>query len=207
MKRFIWTPENVSATNSAARSIRTYIEQRDLRQILSPLGPFDGAAEVGCGFGRMLPVLGEFASRVVGFEREPAMVEAARRLLPWAVIIQPKRITDMQDDNGLLNQAFDFVMTFTVLQHLSDRDARDVLNELQRLSRRYVLLAEDTDPGYAYSDKRDPSHFTFGRSVETYEAMMAPFRLVAIYPREVEPGYKGRNPPIVGHYMLFEVSE
>ena len=64
---------------------RTYYEQRDLRRLLSAhvgTSSLSSACELGAGFGRMSPVLTEFADHVTGFEREPAFVAEAAALYP-----------------------------------------------------------------------------------------------------------------------------
>lgn len=202
--RFEWTPLNVTTRHIPAMSIRTYIEQKALRQILQPLGQLQHAAEVGCGFGRMTIVLSDHAAKVSGFEREKNLVTHVQRLQPDVAIQQVEALTKLPAADG----AFDFAMTFTVLQHMSHADVRKVIAELQRISSRYVLIVEDTDPTHVYIDRKEMTHFTLGRSVEEYSAQMQPFRLVLAEPRQVEPTfrYKKQPRPFVGHYMLFERS-
>jgi hypothetical protein len=97
-------------------------------------------------------------------------------------------------------------MTFTVLQHMAHDAVAKVIAEMKRLSARYCLIVEDTDPSHVMVDKKDRTHFTFGRSVKEYRRQMVPFELVKVVRREVESTftYQGKRRPYVGHYMLFE---
>ncbi len=207
-KPFRWTPDNVSALDPAARSIKTYIEQRDLRHILDIISDQCEShltcAEVGAGFGRMTVLLDDYSlpGQTTAFEREPDMVAAMLRLLPSVNAVHVNALTNLPAEDG----AFDLVMSFTVLQHMTDLTARGVLSEMARISRRYVLVVEDTDPEYHYVDKKTSGHFTHGRMPEWYGRYLPGFELKQSWDREVEPGftYKGVPRPIVGAYMLFE---
>lgn len=199
-KRFTWTPTNVTTRHLPAMSIRTYIEQKALTNILSPLS-LESAAELGAGFGRMTVVLADHAKHVEAFEREPELAEAAARLLPNVTVHNVTSLTAIPS-----KATFDLVMTFTVLQHMSHEDAAKVLAEAKRLSSRYILVVEDTDPNHAYIDGKNSAHFTLGRSVKEYRRLLAPFELVHVERREAEQTFKynGVRRPYVGHYMLFE---
>jgi hypothetical protein len=65
----------------------------------------------------------------------------------------------------------------------------------------YLLLCEETDAALEAGD-RSAAHlgYTCGRSVTTYEAWLAPWKLVATRRRLIEPGYPRAD---VGTYMLF----
>jgi protein-L-isoaspartate O-methyltransferase len=84
MERLVWTPSEVVDVDGPRAMLRAYLEQRDVRTLLTTRhrGRVAAACDVGCGFGRMTSLLGEFADAVVGFEREPALVATARALLP-----------------------------------------------------------------------------------------------------------------------------
>lgn len=199
-KRFTWTPTNVTTRNLPAMSIRTYIEQQALGKMLAPLS-LQSAAELGAGFGRMAVVLADHAEHVELFEREPELAKAASRLLPNVTVHNVNSLTAIPADGP-----FDLVMTFTVLQHMSHADAEKVIAEAKRLSSRYVLIVEDTDPHHAYIDAKNVAHFTLGRSVKEYRSLLEPFELVQLERREAEATFKynGVRRPYVGHYMLFE---
>jgi len=201
VSRHSWRFEEVSDISGAASSLRNYLEQRDVRRCLETASQeraIRSAADVGCGYGRLTPVLGEFAARVAGFEREEALLALARRLQPrveWAAIPD---LSSLPAPDG----AFDFAMTFTVLQHVPDEAARRIIRELQRVAAGgFVLLVEETDA--SLGDDRPESWsggLTRGRPVETWRAWMDPWTLTLSFPRAIEPGYPRED---VGTYMLF----
>jgi SAM-dependent methyltransferase len=198
-----WTVGDVVDADVPAFALRTYLEQSDLRSLLrqaNAIRPLDAACELGCGYGRMTVVLGEFARQVVGFERQPRFVEIARRLHP-SFRFYPI------DGLGALptpDRSFDLVLTFTVLQHVTERTLKAALDEIRRIVRPggFVLLCEDTNPASQYGDPTDESGFcVIGRSLRTYSDLLAPFRLLSTSPRRVEPTYPVQE---VGTYLLFQ---
>src|SRR5688500_4221140 len=85
MERLVWTPHEVVDVDGPRAMLRAYLEQRDVREFCANVSVARGlsaACDVGCGFGRLTPVLTEFAERVVGFERESALLSTARSLQP-----------------------------------------------------------------------------------------------------------------------------
>jgi ubiquinone/menaquinone biosynthesis C-methylase UbiE len=201
MPRHNWRFDEVSDIGGAASSLRNYLEQRDVRRCLEAAArerPIRSACDVGCGYGRLTMVLREFAGRVVGFEREDDLLRQACRLQPdieWTPI---EDLASLPAEDG----AFDFAMTFTVLQHVNDVAAGRVLRELQRIAGGgFLLLVEETDPTLGAQVPPDwAGGMTRGRDVATYESWMVPWRLKLSFPRQIEPGYARTN---VGTYMLF----
>ena len=185
----------------AAFAARTYLEQAEVRRYARMAGEqvvLRDLADVGCGFGRLTPVLGEFG-RVVGFEREPEFCSAAAAVWPTIEFRAVRRLSQLPAPSG----SFGFALTFTVLQHLPDPLLPDVVAELLRVLRRpgFLLLCEETDPEHQSGDRRDPAaRVTVGRPVEVYERALAAMRLVETSPRRIEPTYPR---PDVGTYMLF----
>ena len=201
MTRHVWKVAEVADAAGPSANLRNYLEQRDVRRCLaaaSELGPIRRACDVGCGYGRLTMVLTEVAERVVGVEREDSFVQEARRLLPAVEFLQVASLGRVPLPTG----SFDFAMTFTVLQHLRDPEAREVLEEVKRLAKGgVVLLTEETDPSLADGVAGDPgAGLTVGRVEETYTHWMRPFERVLSFARRIEPGYPREN---VGAYMLF----
>ncbi|HTR03242.1 MAG TPA: class I SAM-dependent methyltransferase [Thermoanaerobaculia bacterium] len=196
--RHHWTVAEVADALGPSANVRNYLEQRDVRRCLqaaSAIKPVARACDVGCGYGRLTMVLAEVAKQVVGFERESTFVAEARRLLPQIEFHQIEALSNLPASSG----SFDFVMTFTVLQHLGDAEARQVAAELKRLGQGgCVLLTEETDA--AFMDGAEGGGITKGRAVATYGEWMRPFDLVLRFPRQIEPGYPRSD---VGTYMLF----
>ncbi len=184
--------------------LRAYLEQNAVRELLASITPPDShanavACDVGCGFGRLTPVLGEFSAHVVGFEREPDLLATARRLQPAIDF----RAIDTLTELPAAAATFDIALVFTVLQHVPEPEVRDVIAEIHRVLKPtgVLLLCEETDPGLEAGDRtRADLGYTCGRPVDTYAAWLAPWRLVATRPRVIEPGYPR---PDVGTYMVF----
>lgn len=208
VKRFVWTPDNIASRDMARTVVRTAIEHAQLRQVLADLNIGEGpTAEIGAGYGRIAQLLdmeqgATLFGGVTAFEREPHMIAAMRRLLPAVEAVQVEALTSLPAEDA----AFELVLAFTVLQHMSDADAVATLAEMARISRSYVLVVEDTDPDHHYVDAKNKTHFTHGRDAGWYSDHLPGFEIVNFWPREVEPGftYNGQPRPTVGEYMLFE---
>lgn len=197
-----WTPENVTAKRRPEAMARSYLEFRQLHQVLDLVPVKESAAELGAGFGRLCLVLQDRFDAVTAFERDGDLVKGGRRILPgvrWTKV-------DALDALPAAAHEFDFAMTFTVLQHIEEREVRRIVGELKRVVRPggYALIVEETDPTYERHG-RVSTHYTFGRSVRWYRGLMQPFRLIHVSRRPNEAGhmYLGKPKPVAGHYMLF----
>lgn len=199
--RLVWTPNEVVDVDGPRAMLRAYLEQRDVRELFARVNTtrVASACDVGCGFGRLTPVLTEFAERVVGFEREKGLLNIAQSLQPSIEFRPIEQLRNLPADRA----SFNLGLVFTVLQHVPEPDVRAVVDELRRIVRPdgYLLLCEETDPALEAGD-RENAHlgYTCGRPVATYEAWLAPWTLVATKRRSIEPGYPR---PDVGTYMLF----
>jgi SAM-dependent methyltransferase len=200
-ERMTWTAMGVSDVDGPTANVRNYIERRTIRSLLARAaagGKFKRACEVGCGYGRLVMTLTEFADEAVGFEREPQLVQIARTLLPDVKIVKVESLDKLPDQGP-----FDFAMTVTVLQHLTDERAKAVCAELKRLAAKgHILLIEKNAEIGTTENKTDESAFiSRARAVETYAAYMAPFTLIHTEPRLIEPTYFNKSP---GTCMLFK---
>jgi SAM-dependent methyltransferase len=202
MERLVWTPREVVDVDGPRALLRAYLEQRDVRELVASVPrvtPIAAACDVGCGFGRLTPVLAEFAERVVGFERETDLLQVARSLQPSFDFRQIETLSKLPADDA----SFRFGLVFTVLQHVPEPDVQTVIAELRRIVAPdgHLLLCEETDATLEAGDKTQ-AHlgYTCGRPVTTYEAWLAPWRLVATSHRVIEPDYPRAD---VGTYMLF----
>ncbi len=202
MERLVWTPKEVVDVDGPRAMLRAYLEQRDVRELCA--GVIQGnrvasACDVGCGFGRLTPVLTEFADRVVGFEREPGLLNIARSLQPSIEFRPIDTLARLPADDS----SYALALVFTVLQHVPEPEVHDVISELRRIASPtgHLLLCEETDPSLEAGD-RTKAHlgYTRGRPVTTYQSWLAPWRLVATRRRSIEPDYPR---PDVGTYMLF----
>ena len=197
--RHVWTVADVANVAGPGANVRNYLEQRGVRRCLeaaAAVKPIKRACDVGCGYGRLTMVLTEFASEVAGFEREPGLMQVASGLVPAVMFRKVESRLSLPATSG----SFEFAMTFTVLQHLNDSDAKGTLSEMKRLARGgFVLLTEETDPALVHGSE-ESGMFTRGRSEQTYCEWMRPYELILHFAREIEPGYPRNN---VGTFMLF----
>ena len=200
--RLVWTVDMVSDAAGPFANIRDYRERKTIRSILNKINkdyPILSACEVGCGYGRLIMVLEEFAKKVVGFEREGHLVDIAKETLPGIDFCK----VDSLDNLSSFNKGeFDLAMTCTVLQHLTDDLCRSVLEEIKRIALKgHVLLVEKAETHFTTKNITDGNLFiSRARSVKTYEQWMAPYKLISVSKRIVEPGYFNPN---VGECMLF----
>lgn len=202
MERMEWTSREVVDVDGPRALLRAYLEQRDVREFCASViltSRIPAACDVGCGFGRVTPVLTEFAERVVGFEREAGLVTIGESLQPSIDFRRIETLSRLPADDG----SFAFGLVFTVLQHVPEPEVQTIIKEVQRIvaPNGHLLLCEETDPSLEAGDRAN-AHlgYTSGRPVTTYETWLAPWRLVATKPRTIEPDYPRAD---VGTYMLF----
>jgi len=198
--RFVWTVSAVNDVQGPEANIRNYLEHSTVRAILneiSTIKTLHTAAEMGCGYGRMTPVLKEFVPQVYGFEREKHLVEIAQKLLPDIHFNCVDSLYGFET-----NETFDFMMTCTVLQHMTDNDAKNVIEKMKRLvPSGWILLIEKNEEYRTSSNQSQGDIFlSRARSVETYTEWMKPFELVNVRKRILEPTYCNPSP---GSCMLF----
>jgi SAM-dependent methyltransferase len=198
--RAVWREEHVVDVREAAHALRTYLEHHDTRALLSAAGGGRGAAcEVGAGYGRMTIVLTEFFDKVVGFEREPHFVREASALMPEISFVNIATVSQLP----AVDDEFALVMTFTVLQHLSDAAVEKAAAEISRVLRPggHLLICEETDPAHRDGDLEGRGAMcTIGRPIARYQELFRGMRLLETRPRRIEPTYPR---PDVGTYMLF----
>jgi SAM-dependent methyltransferase len=199
--RFLWTVSAVSDADGPTANVRNYLEQKNIREILidvTRLHRIERACEIGCGYGRVIMVLKEFANYVKGFERESHLVEIARTLNPEIEFECVESLTSISHD-----ETYDFVMTCTVLQHLTDSAASKVCEIMKQLAPHgYILCIEKTYPfNIVTSHMNNESHFiSRDRQIEIYQKLMHPYKLCEVRNRILEPNYSNPHP---GKCMLF----
>jgi 2-polyprenyl-3-methyl-5-hydroxy-6-metoxy-1,4-benzoquinol methylase len=201
-KRFKWKVTDVGNSLFPDADLRTYYEAHNIRQLLrSAIGDskVGRACEIGCGYGRVTPVLTEFSREVLGFERETSLVNMARAVVKDIEIVQVTELTQFRDRG-----TFDLIMVCTVLQHLADQECARLLSGIQATvnGNGYVLLIENTDTRNLATigdAERGDRFLSRPRTRDDYVAMMKPLELVKVVPRELEKGF-GSN---AGELMLF----
>jgi hypothetical protein len=198
--RQIWTPGDVVDADGPELSLRSYLEHRDIRRMLDeiPEERRGVGMEVACGFARLTPVLEEYFKTVHAVEREPELLEIARTLAPGIRYHRVERLTNLLQIPGPV----DFAMVFTVLMHMTDQDAREVLKAMrEKVGRGWILVVERTDSGPTLGNSSDSTSFMdHGRSVAVFEEWLLPFKLVKSMQRSIEPTYHRKDN---GTYMLF----
>lgn len=199
--RKIWRHHQVVDASGPGYTLRTYLEQTDVRAWLTRINrimKIRSLADIGAGYGRLTPVLAEFADHVLAFEREPHFVADIARYQPQVDVRQIESLGRLPVRTATL----DVALAFTVLQHLDNSEVLDVAAELKRIivPGGHILLCEATDQSLYYDEETSPEGgVTIGRSVEHYQRLFTPFNLIDTAPRRTEPGYQ--IPP--GTYMLF----
>ena len=198
--RMVWTRDAVSDADGPAAAVRNYLEHATIRKIVRsivPNGKLRRACELGCGYGRVIMVLKEFAEVTKGFEREEELVAIARSLQPDVDFERVNALTEVPID-----AEYDLAMICTVLQHMTDDDARRVCDVMKRLAAHgHVLIIEKTEPYLVTQNIDDPRKFmSHARAVQTYEEFMRPFRLISVTDRVLEPTNANPHP---GSCMLF----
>ncbi|MBU6231395.1 hypothetical protein KGP36_01900 [Patescibacteria group bacterium] len=166
---------------------RTVIEYAQMREILAGKH-FNYAAEIGCGYGRLLPFLAEIATDVHGFERDATLWSTAARLNPTAGIWKLEHLRDRLLD--VYMPPVNFILTFTFLQHLENDHAEEILSVISQSPAQTILLCEQTEGN---------SRHCHGRLIEWYASRLPNFTLAKIEPRRVDPASVSN-----AHYMLFE---
>jgi SAM-dependent methyltransferase len=199
--RYVFGVENV-APQGPMGNVIAYLDRGVIRDCLVDVTretKVRRAVEVGCGYGRLIMALSEFADEVIGIEREPHLVATARSLLPDVDFRQQDSILSLPT---LADASIDFAMTFTVLQHMVDDDVRTVLGEIKRVVRPggFVLLCEKVEPGNETERTDDRTLFlSKHRPVDVFASWMRPFALHSTRPRPAPPAWKRNS----GTAMLF----
>ncbi len=201
--RFLWTVSAVTDAVGPAYNVRNYIERNTIRRFLKYISTeanLTSACEIGCGYGRVIMVLREYAAKVIGFERETELIEIARTLLPDIDFVNCNNLSNISTVSPV---QFDFSMTCTVLQHLTDDHCSAVIHEIKKItSHGWVLLIEKTEDILTTQDIDYGNKFlSRARPVSQYEELMKPFILVRQESRVLEATY---NNPAPGTCMLFK---
>ncbi|MBU6232512.1 methyltransferase domain-containing protein, partial [Patescibacteria group bacterium] len=170
---------------------RTYFEQHDLRKFLYERGDLIFAqygVEFGCGYGRMLPVLREFADEVIGIERDSELARIALSLEPHYLIHCVNSFADVQ--SKITAKSVHLILTYTVLQHLTDEECKQAIAQMKRIldPKGFIVICEDT------GGVSGPDYYQ--RTMEQYQDLFK-MKLDSHMPRRFEDGR------VVGQHMAF----
>ena len=78
------------------------------------------AVEIGCGLGRICLAMSEQFERVIGYDIAPEMLRQGEEVVKGKSV--ELRLTDGASLPGLEDRSADFIVTFTVFQHIPDVD-------------------------------------------------------------------------------------
>jgi len=162
---------------------RTQVEHAQLRSIIKnhlPKLPYL-AVELGCGYGRNLFLLDEFATEIVGVERDQELAGIAADI--W---VSQKRCINVlnQELTMPLPHSIGLALTYTVLQHITDDfECKSVIDNLQKNCSADALLVicEEIDATLNASEVK-------GRSLTKYESMFDQCKLISFYDRQLIGG-------------------
>ncbi|KKW09362.1 MAG: Methyltransferase type 11 [Candidatus Kaiserbacteria bacterium GW2011_GWA2_49_19] len=129
---------------------RTYMNE----EFLGRLGTELSILEFGANVGTQLQFLRERGfSRLLGIDINQHAVKVAKRLHPDVDVIAGSGF-----DAPFKDGSFEFVFTSGVLIHISPNDIKKIMNEMHRVSSRYIWGFEYYAPKYAevtYRGKKD----------------------------------------------------
>lgn len=166
---------------------RLYRDVQTLRVVVDAVtsGDVDMALDVGCGYGRLTPWLGEFASDVHGVDPNEDVLANARTLFPTVAFR-----ADLAQDLSYADDTFDLVVSWSTLQHVPPADCESVAAELQRvLAPGGVLIVHEQS---RHLGRRN----AWGRTKEEYERLFSALELIDVRRKPVEPTFDGLEPPI-----------
>lgn len=182
-----WAAEGLHDAKGPDLAVRTVYEARLLQRALRSGLTFkaDMGAEIGCGYGRLTPVLADFCDRVVGFEREPVLIQKATAIHRDANFVRVPNLWSLP----VQTSSIDVLLSFTVLQHMSAEHVRSTLREVDRVvSASGVVVLVEAD-GETDESAVDYSRlFTIGRPAEFYSELLPRFKIVTLLPRFLERG-------------------
>lgn len=111
-------PDMAAFAETGRTVVRTAVDE-------APVSPprRERAVEIGCGLGRICAALADSFSEVLGVDISPEMVQRAR-----AEVHDPRvnfAVTDGATLTGVPDASVDFVLSFTVFQHIPSRAVID----------------------------------------------------------------------------------
>jgi len=145
------------------QKIRIHAVLGSLQKLRIPVGPDTHLLDIGCGTGDLAAALVARGASVVGYDISSGAIESARARMPEDadVVFDCVNLVDAEVEHG----PFDVITSITVLQHIMDDQALDVL--IKRLSGALkpggtVLILETVLPDDAAG--RDADHYTRPRT-------------------------------------------
>lgn len=138
-----------SRYGSADQGLVDRLERRALRALLAPYSDLERVLDAPAGYGRLSPLLAKVAPRLVSLDLHASRLACAPR---------SERVLCVQGDLSALPcapRAFDLVVCFRHLQHLSDPgEVRARLADLSEQTRRLLLVSYYTPASLHRAQRR-----------------------------------------------------
>jgi ubiquinone/menaquinone biosynthesis C-methylase UbiE len=150
----------------AHRKFQNFDQQVELgRKFCDPYIPSaKHALDFGCGVGRFQPWLQSKADQVTAVDFVQSALEIVKQNNPLTETIHYSQLPLPIED-----ETFDLVWTFTVLQHIVDREAfESACKELNRVAcpgAKFILIENQADEA-PHVAKRTPDHYTTALDVD-----------------------------------------
>lgn len=176
---------------------RTASEHLQLARMFSSLSKRGSAVDLGCGYGRNLPILSQYFDSVVGIERDQELGLIASRLCTESASVL---LVDALFNTEQPADSVDLILTYTVLQHLNDEEMEKTAKEMIHILTPCgaIILVEETAKECAHPPRTSGGHGTYPRSEERYAEYFGMY--VHSAPRATAPGGMGGG---TGKLMLF----
>lgn len=125
-------------------SSKLYYEVQAIRKNLNeflPKNPVKNSLEIGCGYGRHSPWIAEFSKNHYAIDPNEEVLSKAKEQYPHIHFRNVSAQSMAFPDNY-----FDFVLTWTVLQHIPPKSIKSVAEEINRVNsdKGILIAAEDT---------------------------------------------------------------
>jgi len=147
-------------------SSRLYREVKLLQQALAGYKA-NRSLEIGCGYGRLTPWIMEHS-------REHFAVEPEKKLLNDAKVLNPKVKFYHARAQKLPFPAeyFDFIVTWTVIQHMPPKEQVQAVREIKRVAKKSAVILITEGTGTFQSET------VWFRTVEDWIELFKPWKLV-----------------------------
>lgn len=179
-----------------ARSIpelmtRNYYEERIIRRLLAGTQAAS-SLEIGCGFGRLSPVIAEFGKEHLSVDINADALATAKAHFP-GISFKLASATDLPAASGTV----DLIVTWTVLQHIPSPHFEKAIAEINRVRTKSakILICEATK-----TPEMAAKH-TFAAPSERYAEFFKPLRLTF---NGVIPELEANGVGTPGTIMFFE---
>lgn len=128
--------------------------------IIQNLLCIDSVLEIGCYCGYRLKKAKERfpQKKYIGLDMVNDALEIARSILNKDVEL----IKANAQDIPLTNKSIDLIYTFASLMHVSFRNIKKVVKEMERVAKKYILLVEITDLESSFLDKIKLNMWAYG---------------------------------------------